>query len=553
MGVHPMNCKDVRNQIIDQLHLCRHSSSFSVSTSSFRLNQSMVEHLQSCPDCARYLEETKQALAVIAPTHTIQASPSFRERVMNEIITQSINERKSGKAHWSSYALRPVFIGGLVIFMLFSLLLLDVWEPWKPNGPGRYQAVQLLAQAWANEAKWFEEQGIIHMTNEIVVPPIDDPILSQLRWYPMVALDQNGKIHMNQLQLSAETGAGYSVLDEVWFEPSSKRFIRILSLYGKAIFVTSYDGQRVYSIESDEQGKRNIVSHAVTESFQAPLDPTGLLGFAPGLKAQIDQQSEVFPIEFVGESELEDGTPVQLFKLTPQQLDTTADNAMIYKIDKNDVTVAEIEWRLNGKSILRIRRMSKETVLEPAIPWNLDGIEVDDTLTPRKMQPSVMSDVILMNVSIDHIMERATFPVYLLDNNPPWVQDCTHADLLDVTSPPKRMFMSVYRANDMRHVVLIQSETFNQTIGTQAKTGTLVYVSPNGCKAWSTPQGNTMATIILQSVFSVTKQKPADKPTSYVLETPDETFPCLAINGSLTEEELHALVDSLSTAKSPQK
>jgi hypothetical protein len=59
-----------------------------------------------------------------------------------------------------------------------------------------------------------------------------------------------------------------------------------------------------------------------------------------------------------------------------------------------------------------------------------------------------------------------------------------------------------------------------------------------------------MATIMLQSVFSVTKQSPTDKPTAYVIETPDGTFPCMAINGALNEDELHALVDDLKVVTS---
>ena len=38
---------------------------------------------------------------------------------------------------------------------------------------------------------------------------------------------------------------------------------------------------------------------------------------------------------------------------------------------------------------------------------------------------------------------------------------------------------------------------------------------------------------------------PAKDRTGYLLETPDRTFPALAVNGSLTEAELHELVDSL--------
>ncbi len=45
------------------------------------------------------------------------------------------------------------------------------------------------------------------------------------------------------------------------------------------------------------------------------------------------------------------------------------------------------------------------------------------------------------------------------------------------------------------------------------------------------------------------KDRPAEDRTGYALESPAGTFPALAINGSVTEEELHKLVDSLTPAK----
>ncbi len=42
---------------------------------------------------------------------------------------------------------------------------------------------------------------------------------------------------------------------------------------------------------------------------------------------------------------------------------------------------------------------------------------------------------------------------------------------------------------------------------------------------------------------------PAKDRTCYLLETPEGTFPALAVNGALTDAELHGLVDSLVRAK----
>ena len=47
-------------------------------------------------------------------------------------------------------------------------------------------------------------------------------------------------------------------------------------------------------------------------------------------------------------------------------------------------------------------------------------------------------------------------------------------------SPPHRMFAAVYPAKDKRHVVLVQAFTFNDKLGPKARSGKLVYTSPDG-------------------------------------------------------------------------
>ena len=86
-------------------------------------------------------------------------------------------------------------------------------------------------------------------------------------------------------------------------------------------------------------------------------------------------------------------------------------------------------------------------------------------------------------------------------------------------------------------------------LGPAAKTGILAYTSPNGFKVWSSPKGKWLAGILLQSARASIKDQPAENRTGYILETPAGTFPALAVNGTLTDAELHALIDSLIPAK----
>ena len=111
------------------------------------------------------------------------------------------------------------------------------------------------------------------------------------------------------------------------------------------------------------------------------------------------------------------------------------------------------------------------------------------------------------------------------------------------------MFIFAARANDGRHLVMVQSPSYNTMIGPMAKTGTLVYTSPNGFKVWGGGQSKWFAEILLNSAKFVIKDPPSDNRTGYILESPAGTFPAMAINGPLSDEELHKLIDSLVPAK----
>ena len=80
---------------------------------------------------------------------------------------------------------------------------------------------------------------------------------------------------------------------------------------------------------------------------------------------------------------------------------------------------------------------------------------------------------------------------------------------------------------------------------------TLLYESPNGFKVWSQneQQDKWGAGILLQSSKYVIKDPPAEDRRGYILESPTGTYHALAINGPVTDEELHSLIDSLVPAK----
>ncbi len=163
----------------------------------------------------------------------------------------------------------------------------------------------------------------------------------------------------------------------------------------------------------------------------------------------------------------------------------------------------------------------------------------------------LFSGCVKEHVTVRHMVEKADFETYIFASDPPWAGQRDIADILDILSPTHRMFAISYRAEGGRHVVLVQSHTYNKKLGpkTTSPEATLVYNSPTGVKVWSGPRDKWLARILLKSSRRVIKDRPSEDRTGYLLETPAGTFPALAINGPLSDEELHALIDSLVAVK----
>ena len=147
------------------------------------------------------------------------------------------------------------------------------------------------------------------------------------------------------------------------------------------------------------------------------------------------------------------------------------------------------------------------------------------------------------------MIEKADYETYIFASNPPWAGQCEITDILDIVSPPHRMFAVTYRAEDGRHVVLIQAHTFNDKFSLLTKISKLKYTSPNGFKVWSGLQNKWMAKILLNSSRSTIKDPPSKDRIGYILESPDGTFPYIAVNGKLSDDEFHDLIGSLIPAR----
>lgn len=440
---------------------------------------------------------------------------------------------------------KPALVVGAAALILLVVSLLLPFGP----APVEMPAFGLISQAWAAEARLFAGEGIVNAVMEIVVKPVSDPDLARVRWLPIVSMEATGRPRFHQLKLPAEPGEHYTVDDRTWYDPATGRFARVLTTGGKPIFANSYDGEAVYLLEIDATGASRIVKTQIAQDFRAPKSPAEFLGMSAGLSDFLKRKDEgtvLMPAEVT----LADGSQARVVKAGPPPggPDESQDTYWLFKIRKKDDLIAEVEWLVGGESALVVRRLETKTVEAPGVPWDLAGIQTPPAETQEGPRPGVTPDMIISNVSVQHMVEKADFETYIFASDPPWAARREITDVLDVASPPHRMFAISYLAQDGRHVALVQSYTYNKMIGPSVRQGTLVYTSPTGVKVWSGPRGKWLAGILIRSSPRISRP-PAEDRTGYFLETPAGTFPALAVNGPVSEAELHALIDSLIPAK----
>jgi hypothetical protein len=418
------------------------------------------------------------------------------------------------------------------------------------HGQGAGSPFALLARAYAAEADLFIGQQIVHLRNQIVVTPVADAMWARSRWLPLASLEATGKVRIHQLALPAEVNKGYTVEDECWYDPPTGRFVRLLTCEGRPIFANSYDGSSVYTLQTQDGGPR-IVSRPVTEDFRRPENPAQILGIGAGLQNNIDAKNEAV-VHDAGKTVLEDGTEGQIVKLglSPVAGGPPEAACWLVTIRSDNNIVEKMEFMAGQQPLLAISRVKTEGGQLPSANWNLSGLAAQAASAPPATGPAVRADMVVPGITVQQMVKRAGFETYMFATDPPWAG---HApvidDVLDPTSPPQRMFGITCRAEDGRHIVLVQAPIYNKTLGLVARTGSLVYTSPSGVKVWGGPQGPWLAQILLQSARHNIKDKPGKDLTGYILETPAGTFPALAINGKITDEELHALIDSLVPAR----
>lgn len=505
-------------------------------------------HVAECDECRAELRRLEQLLQCAGRRKSFSADESLLESARDGLLAAVSSEQTRIIARpdfrrafeWRRIMLSPIMKIAAAAVVAVAAGLFGVSKLSDHKQPPRWA---LLAKACAAEEALFAGTEIIHIQNEIIVEPAGAEPSLPYAWLPMTSVKPDGSLRFNQLKMTLAPES-YVVTDHSWYDPVTGRFTRVLKAGDSVVFANSYDGRFLYDANVTPDGLTQVSKQALTAGFKPPQSPAEYLGLAAGLKTALTKDSSL--VQKVEEGTLADGEPAHVFTVGMLDQNGQLQGYFLFKVRDKDSTIAEKEFVLLGRTMLVIRRVLTEPVEAPGVSWNLAEIE-GTTTTDQKV--SVTRDMIVQNVSVQHMVDRAKFETYVFSVKPSWTGEIEITDCIDPASMGGRMFIMTARADDHRHLVLVQSPTYNMMMGRVVKAGQVVYTSPNGFKVWGGGPQKWFSQILLQSAQASIKDPPSEDRIGYVLESPAGTFPALAINGPVSDEELHKLVDSLMPAK----
>ncbi len=519
-------------------------------------------HLAGCDECAREHALALETLQLITPGALVVASPRLKQRILAAIPAACLDASPSTKGNaplpvvhpWRRRAVRVRLAIALAAAAVLAMILFPIAQgPFLNSNRGG--ALSLLAQAEAAEARLFAADAIVSLTSEIVVEPVEDAALIEARWLPMVSYQANGKERIDQLKLGGRPAERYTIRDESWYDPATHRFAHILTLEGRPLYANSFDGRSVHLLELDDQGRPRILDEPVARDFQPPKSPADFLGILAYVKTSTDDPGRRHVVHDDGPTKLPDGTPAHTLRLGFVRDESNKLLQVDFRVTIRDDNhrVESISEVYQGRTLFTIRHSEATGRPDPECGWDLAGLKpaIEKDKGGAKSPVQILADMLRPSVTVEEMAKRADYPVYVLGRDPSWSDRRQIVDMLDLPSPPHRMFVAVYPAKDKRHVVFVQAHSFNANLGPKVQAGKLIYTSPAGIKVRDDKDGPKMAEILLSSMGStgLFSGPPARDRTCYLLETPEGTFPALAINGTLTDAELHGLVDSLERAR----
>jgi hypothetical protein len=319
---------------------------------------------------------------------------------------------------------------------------------------------------------------------------------------------------------------------------------------GRPLIACSYDGASIYTLESTDEGAQ-VTAQPVAAGFQPPTRLSELLGIAAALQLT-SGEGDAGRFILKANGSLPDGSPAWRVRVNPPGSTAASDEYSMASIRPDDRSIALVEGFQQEQKLIEARRVEVEAAAHVASDavWDLSDLPLDKPV-PEPFRVALESAAVIPGVTVQQMIDRLDFPTYIFASYPSWAPERMIIDVKDSTSETgERMFAVLYRAEDHRHVVLMQAAAYNRMMGQMVKAAeaNVVFEAPNGFKLWFVPEGKRGAHIAFSSVRAVLKESASPDAVGYVLESPAGTYPGLVINGRVSVEELKELVNSLVPA-----
>ncbi len=455
-----------------------------------------------------------------------------------------------------------------------AVLILVAFLGWFYSNPDSAQQITsftfLSRAAAAERTLFYGPDGIVHIVNQIILYPKLERDASDLlndleadatqdkniafikswlsyQWLPIYSLRADGRLQEQKLEIAKHTDNTIVISDLSWYDTATGRFARVLKTDDQVLFANAYDGECVYLANKGPGGILKIEQKAVTDEFHVPGNPADFMGIAAGIKSSVPREHYP-PILDVTTETLEDGKSARVYKMGFTDAWGNADTYFLFRVRTNTDIIDGIECIVKGSTTRVHQRLVTETVDSPEFSWNLT--ELNSSLME---QASDNVDTIkgANIVNVQHMAQNATGPVYIFSKDPSWTNQRVIYDLPDSTNPTARFFCTTYRSKDGRDIALTQGESFTRyfsvlfnKVKEQGNQVPWTYESDNGVKVLHQDDKNTE---MWWTEFALRSSgfDPQANRVGYILLSPTETFLALAINGPISEQELHSLADSL--------
>jgi hypothetical protein len=485
-----------------------------------------------------------------------QIDPAHRDRLEKQLLCRhGMLARQPKEKHWRTIMKNNArTIQSAAAVLILGAVLLAYLGLTPVNKP--MDALGLISQAHAAEARLFTGSKIVHLLNEIIVFPVqqqDETLTEEMQrvntylasnWMPVCTLSYDGQLRPHQLNMEAGPSESYTIRDHAWYDPETGRCSRVMRTDDQILLANAWDGVNIYE-SIPGPGPVSIEGQTATADFQPPVNPAAFLGIGAGIRTSGTKDKDHFNILDQYEDALDDGTAVEVFKMGYVSYDNRIPAYILLKIRVDDGVIAEIAFYQADQLRYQIRRILTEQVDQPEIAWNLDNLEIPDQRA-ADAPVSVRADMVVPDATVASMTRRADFPTYIFAQNPSWTGDLNLIDVLDVASPPKRMFIARYQSrNDERHLVMVQSHTYNMMMDSLNTVPSWLSTS-NGMTVWGGgPEQAWWTGIVLKAA----QVKAADDRIGCMIKTPGDTWIALVINGPIDQDQLQALIETLIPAE----